>query len=71
MVNEAFPRFVKYGFKTLHVSRPGARAGGSRIEKIFGKSARAICAQALNFGFIRACYVRSQLRDNKSQTGTR
>jgi hypothetical protein len=42
-----------------------------QIEKIFGKSARAICAQALNFGFIRACYVSSQLRDNKSQTGTR
>jgi hypothetical protein len=56
MVNEAFPRFVKHGFKTLHALRTNALNGGARTETIFGKSARAICADALNGGFIRACY---------------
>jgi hypothetical protein len=39
--------------------RAPAASGTSciQLEKIFGKSARAICAQALNLGFIRTCYA--------------
>jgi hypothetical protein len=70
MVNEAFPRFVKYGFKILHAlcNQPAPTAAAA-LEKIFGKSARAICADALNPGFIRACYDIHQLRDKTRKRG--
>jgi hypothetical protein len=40
-----------------------------QIATIFGKSAQAICAHALNLGFIRACYVMRQLRDRQIANG--
>jgi hypothetical protein len=57
MVNDPFPRFVKYGFKTLHARADQRRRAPFGLQKIFGKSTRAICAPALNFEFICGCYA--------------